>query len=299
MYHRVETLPGYPFPLAVTPENFDAQMAYIRHFCRPMRLSEMVEAVRQGRVPRAAIAVTFDDGYLDNLTHAFPVLKKYQIPATIFVSSGQIDSGKEFWWDELERVLLNGDSALPSISLFLDGETRMWPVHTAAHRQRAIQEIRDKIRRLRRAEREKILSRLAKQMGDYPDTRPSFLTMTSTQLRELSRHELIDVGAHTITHPVLSALTRAEQEEEIAGGRSRLEQIIGRPVTTFAYPYGGPEDFNQDSLAAVRSCGFDAACATSPGTITRGCNLFTLPRCWIDDWDARHFGWRLTKYFRR
>lgn len=298
MYHRVATLPGYPFPLAVTPGNFDSQMAYVKRFCHPMRLSYLAQAAGWGHVPRAAIAVTFDDGYLDNLTQALPVLRKYRIPATIFVSTGQIDSGKEFWWDELERLVLGCDSPPSSISLSLDGNGRKWTFNHATDRQTAIQEIRDRMRRLHPQEREKILGSLAEQMGYHTEPRCTFLTMTSAQLKELSRCHLIDLGAHTVNHPVLSTLSKVEQEVEILDSRSRLQEIINQPITTFAYPYGAAEDFNRDSIAIVQSHGFEAACGTIPGTVGRDSDLFNLPRCWVGDWDTRHFGWRLTEYFK-
>lgn len=98
MYHRVNILPGYIFPISVTQDNFRNHMAYLRQSFNPIRLEDLAIAVKNKSIPRGAVAVTFDDGYADNYFNALPILKEFQFPATIFVSSGYIDKKNEYWW---------------------------------------------------------------------------------------------------------------------------------------------------------------------------------------------------------
>src|SRR5262249_54220566 len=121
MYHRVTELPNDPYLLAVTPEHFAEQMEVIRRYCIPMRLKELVEALRERKVPNRAVVVTFDDGYADNLHEAKPVLEHYEVPATVFVTAGQVGNRREFWWDDLDRVLLQPGTLPARLRLAMKG----------------------------------------------------------------------------------------------------------------------------------------------------------------------------------
>ena len=106
LYHRVAELPSDPQLLSVSPTNFAEQLEVLRRYANPISLKEMVMALRAGDLPPRAVVITIDDGYADNLIHAKPLLKQYDVPATVFVTTGYIGQHREFWWDELERLLL-------------------------------------------------------------------------------------------------------------------------------------------------------------------------------------------------
>src|SRR5580765_2507233 len=106
LYHRIAELTSDPQLLAVTPHHFGQHLEVLRDYGSPMPLGEMLEAVRDGRLPRRAIAVTFDDGYADNADSGYPLLARYGIPATLFVTTSYLGQEHEFWWDDLERLLL-------------------------------------------------------------------------------------------------------------------------------------------------------------------------------------------------
>src|SRR5215217_4356416 len=132
MYHRVTELANDPHLLAVTPAHFDEQLAAIRAHGIPLRLQELVESLRQGRTPRRAVIVTFDDGYADNLHQAKPLLERHRVPATFFLTAGQVGQAREFWWDELDRLLLQ-PGALPAVlRLSVNGSVREWRVDEAS-----------------------------------------------------------------------------------------------------------------------------------------------------------------------
>ena len=107
LYHRVYDADFDPWLLSVSPKNFDDQMAHLRRHYALLSLPELRQTLAAGRVPRAAVAVTFDDGYGDNLRNAKPILERHRVPATVFVTSGYVGAQREFWWDELERVVLH------------------------------------------------------------------------------------------------------------------------------------------------------------------------------------------------
>ena len=131
MYHRVTELANDPHLLAVTPVHFGQHLEAIRAIGAPLRLEELVRALEQGRVPRRAVAVTFDDGYADNLHNAKPLLARHDVPATVYVTAGQVGGRREFWWDELDRLLLQPGTLPPVLRLALDGGVREWRLDEA------------------------------------------------------------------------------------------------------------------------------------------------------------------------
>ncbi|GJQ27208.1 MAG: hypothetical protein HBSAPP02_22400 [Phycisphaerae bacterium] len=302
LYHRVAKLAVDPQRLAVTPERFDEQLTALRRIARIVPLDELVRGVRDGVVPDRAVAITFDDGYADNLTHAAPLLQKHDAPATVFVTARGERVRHEFWWDDLERLFLH-DAPLPTaLSLRVDGHEHTWSLPDINQSPRvdpawnvlcdrpprpreAIYLFLSKLLRpLCEVRRRAALDSLA-AWAHLPVTgRPSHTTLTDAQLKQLAASGLIEIGAHTVTHPVLANRSRDEQRFELEESRRRLEAIIGRPVTTFAYPFGCREDFNEVTVALSREAGYACACANtgrepSPRSIvTASSDLHRLPR---------------------
>jgi peptidoglycan/xylan/chitin deacetylase (PgdA/CDA1 family) len=297
VYHRVADLTCDPYQLAVSPSLFVQQLDYLADSCLPMRLLDLVENIERDSLPPRAVAVTFDDGYYDNFQHAFPLLQAANIPATIFVTTGMVGSEAEFWWDDLERVLL-GDSELPA-SLRLTAQARVyeWRLDPAHPRCTAHQDIVDLVRGLVPKERDHVLRQLADWAGTGTTGRPGYRAVTAQELTKLAQSTLIDIGAHTITHARLSMLPPDEQYAEIAGSREALRSLIGALPGTFAYPYGQPDDFAAETVEIVRSAGFRAAATTIPGSIEPGDDPLQLRRCPIFNWDMATFQEQIEAYF--
>src|SRR5438309_2356455 len=112
MYHRVAFVQNDPWGLAVDPERFEEQIAYAKQHRSPMSVDEFVERLRSKSLPADAVAVTFDDGYRDNLVNAKPVLARYGVPATLFLATGFVDQDAPFWWDELATMILASTQAV-------------------------------------------------------------------------------------------------------------------------------------------------------------------------------------------
>ena len=128
--------------------------------------------------------------------------------------------------------------------------------------------------------------------------RPENLVLTEEELCSLADGKLVDVGAHTAHHPVLSSLTPSAQQEEILQGKHQLEGILGRPVVSFSYPYGGRQHYTAETVKLVRQSGFSCACSNFPAVVQRGTDRYQLPRFLVRDWDGDEFARRLQKWFR-
>jgi peptidoglycan/xylan/chitin deacetylase (PgdA/CDA1 family) len=314
MYHRVTELPNDPYLLAVTPKHFAEQLEVIRKHYFPMRLESLVDALREGRVPRRAVIVTFDDGYADNLYSAKPLLERYDIPATVFVTAGHVGHPCEFWWDELDRLLLQPGTLPPRLELSLDGCAWQWELGEAATyrtadyqrdrtwhierkddptpRHRLHRSLYQLLHSLTDTDRQQLLRELRTWAGAEPIGRPSHRTLSHHELVHLAEGGLIVVGAHTVTHPMLSALSVVEQRDEVRRSKAHLEGILNRPVNSFAYPHGS---YTKETLAVVREAGFACASSTEPDAVCTNADCFQLPRIVARDWDREAF----TRWLRR
>jgi peptidoglycan/xylan/chitin deacetylase (PgdA/CDA1 family) len=316
VYHRVSQAVADPQLLSVTPERFAEHLDFLFRRFRPVRLRDLVAATRDGQPAAGAVAITFDDGYADNLMTAKPLLERADVPATVFVASGYVGSGRPFWWDELEALLLR-PGRLPSLlALPIEGdelrwelgadavysarraaECALWTVLDSADpgpRQRIYRELCARLRQVEANERNQVLDRLRSlvELDDGLDEEaPRPLTLD--EVRRLVDGGLVEVGAHTVTHPVLARLPVERQRHEVANSKRQLEDAVGRPVPSFAYPYGAREDLNDTTVSVVRAAGFDHACANIPGRITRETDWFRLPRVLVRDWRGAELGRRL------
>ena len=286
LYHRVVSLTSDPQLLAVTPAHFDQHLAILReHGATPMSLAAMVTAASEHRLPRRAVAVTFDDGYADNLTVAEPILMRHDVTATMFVTTDYVGADREFWWDELERLLLADDGR----AVRWDVEQESDPAGGCAEYRRACVELRG----VSDDERRGTIAAMARRVGNPGSGRATHYAVSRESLAQAADRGVISVGAHSRSHPALAARPHAEQREEIEGSRNTLREILGREPVGFSYPFGGRDDYTADTVSMVRAAGFPFACANAPGLVDRSADPFRLPRLLVRSWDADHFMKRL------
>jgi len=287
MYHRVETLAADPWELAVTPERFADQIALLTAARRVVPLSWLAGELAAGRLPRHVAAVTFDDGYGDVFRNARPILEAAGCPATVFITTGALGSRAGFWWDILSRILLQTPALPERLDFSLEGTPRQVRIGAdGADRMAALFELHALLRPAAPDARDAALAELAAGAGTDADPRDRDLTMTPDQMVAMASSGLIEIGAHTVTHPPMTALGRDAQEREVADSRRRCEDLLGHPVTGFAYPYG---DHDAASVAAVARAGLTHACSVEPRPAGRGTDPFAIPRLLAADWDAREF----------
>ena len=294
LYHRVAELRLDSQLLAVTPAHFAEQLDILKRRARPVSLDELTKRLGSGELPERAVAVTFDDGYADNLQNAKPLLESQGVPATVFVTTGYVEGQREFWWDELEGLLLEAPSNGQKLELTIDGVVRRWSENDF---QRAYHEIFAAMRAMPDSERGNILEQLRSWAGRGAACRPSHRPLSSDEVRELPRSDVVEVGAHSRTHPVLSGLPVPAQREEVEGSKADLERILGRPVTSFAYPYGTEADYSAETVRIVRSAGFGSACVNVADVVWRGTDRFEIPRLLVRNWDATTFERQLEEWF--
>lgn len=304
MYHRVADPERDPQSLAVSPARFDEQMAALSREYPVIPLVDLVRQLRSRRVPDGAVAITFDDGYADNLIHAAPVLSRYGVPATVFVSSGYVDARREYWWDEVERMVLSS-TALPASLCLEAGEERFsamlaggeapsgpegatWTVGSTSTtwQHRLYEGLCEFIRPLERAQRDEALTQLRILTGTGDASRAENLPLDPLQLATLSKAGGISIGGHTLSHQVLAARSVPEQRDEVCLDRMRLTEILGEPPALFAYPFGSLEDYTDETVRLVRECGYMGACSNHEGVVKPWTDPYRIPRYAVRDWDA-------------
>jgi peptidoglycan/xylan/chitin deacetylase (PgdA/CDA1 family) len=282
-YHRVAEGVEDPFHLCVRPGNFAAHLEEMSRSREPSLLADVPVPSRRPRV-----VVTFDDGYRDNLTNALPIAESKGVPITFFVTSGILASRNGFWWDRLGTLLRARPPHVREIELPVGGRNVRLPVGSSGIRA-DLDLVRCHLLPLPVPDIERALDAVSRewQVGSAPP--PDASTLTPADLRQLAASDTATIGAHTIDHVRLQDRSAREQQDTIAGSKRELEQSIGRAVSHFAYPFGGRDDFDERSVDAVRSAGFDTACTTTPGTARASTDPYRLPRRVVMDWGRLRF----------
>ena len=318
MYHRVADETCDPWALCVTPRHFDEQMDVLRKSVIVMPLNQLPQAIVEVSATRRSVAITFDDGYADNIHAAKPILERYDFPGTFFLVSNYLGSQVEFWWDELDRLLLQPGSLPARFEVSINGSglqaflreatdysqesynlNRNWRAweNPPTPRHSLYYSLWKQLRPMNQDNREQILEKLRHWANAGSEARTSRRTISNSEVFALSKDRLIEIGCHTMTHPQLSALSPSMQSDEIRGCKKNLEEIVGRPVKSFAYPYGGNDDYTAETVSIVRRMGFSSACSTLPGLITGDSDPLQLPRMPVEDWSGEQFEKTLSKWF--
>ena len=285
LYHRVAALEHDFHGLAVRPDVFREQLAQLRERWTPMPLADLAEAVRAGDPPERAVALTFDDGYLDNLEHGLPLLAELDVPATFFLTAERPGARRMFWWDVLERVVLHQSGLPPRLRLRIGGEPREFATADGADRLAAHQELYAIFKASLPAVRDALLRDLARETGARLDAIDADRPMTASEMRVAAAAPQIAIGAHGVHHVSLPELSHDDRHREVFDSRAELERIVERPVTSFAYPFG---DLSAQAIDTVRAAGFHFAVGCDARALRSRDHLFRLPRCRL----PRSAGWR-------
>lgn len=283
IFHRVHAQSDSLFPHEVDAQKFDRMMALVAKTFRVLRLDLAVKQLASRELPARALAITFDDGYADNHAVALPILQRYGLTATFFVATGFLDGGR-MWNDTVIECLRLCMASEVDLCEFGFG---VLPLHTSRERRTVIDKVLPFIKYKPPSERERLLRTLHGRCG-YP-TLPDDLMMGSGQVRAL-RSAGMEIGAHTVNHPILCSVDDDEAEVEITNGRTHLESIIDAPISTFAYPNGRPgRDYNARHVNMIKRLGFAAAVSTAPGVCRAGDDTYSLKR--YTPWNRTPQGW--------
>jgi peptidoglycan/xylan/chitin deacetylase (PgdA/CDA1 family) len=314
LYHRVSGPAFDPLCLSVTPEHFEQHMRVLSRNYLPTPLEEMRHPHSAEESRLAAVAVTFDDGYADNLLNALPVLEQERIPATVFCVGWQgAEQPGAFWWDRVLELIFGTQQWLfEPLGVTLAGITKRWSMMGQAagvlepvdetwsvlrrddpdERYSAYRWLSSALRECGRAQRDDAMRGLEEWAGDYRG--PSTVgeaprRLGATELAELAKSPMVAIGSHTMTHPVLAHLVEEEQFDEILSAKLALESLAGRKVPTFSFPFGTRADFNAATLRALTRAGVTLACGNYPGHVSGSTRPYDLPRYLVRDCGGEAF----------
>lgn len=294
LYHRVAECTSDPYALCVTPQHFAEHLQVLRKKCYPIRLQQLVQCLRDGNLPRGAVVITFDDGYADNLYNAKPLLERYDFPATAFVTTGYIGQTQGFWWDQLEYLLLEPRTLPGILRLQINGESHQWRLTSDIKiRQRLYRSLGGLLRSLPEEEQQRVLHKVLEWSGTKPRSHSIHRVLSPNEVLRLAEGDLVEVGAHSITHPVLSSLSVTTQQVEIQRSKMHLEEILSCPVRSFAYPYGLSSDYTAETVTIVQKTGFDCACSAVADSVRQYTDPYQLPRIPVFNWNGTRFAWLL------
>jgi peptidoglycan/xylan/chitin deacetylase (PgdA/CDA1 family) len=301
MYHRVAEVAVDPWGLCVSPVHFATQLEAITQVAVPMSLQGFLNSRFDGKLPARSVVVTFDDGYLDNFEQALPLLRAHSVPATLFVTTGNIDTAREFWWDQLESIMLVPGRLPDRLNLSLPDGVRCWQLGAAAEvtveqlmadrdkrpwaadegsRLRLFFDVWSALWPLSAAQREAALDALAAWAGPLPSPAACRRTLTSQEIRDIAGSGLVSIGAHTVDHPPLPARQPSEQLRQIRGSKQRLQELLDTEIDTFAYPHG---EYSSDTVDLLRKLGFNCAVTVEHQPVGRHTDPMLLPRYGVED----------------
>ncbi|MFH1038924.1 MAG: polysaccharide deacetylase family protein [PVC group bacterium] len=288
MYHHV-TGGEEPFLPHVPVRVFARQMAYLKKNYRVRELDRLVGMVKSGeKIPARSLALTFDDEYEDVYRNAFPLLKAYRLPATIFITTGFVDTDHIPWTDELG--FLFKETAKTGLEIRRGEKEKRFCWSDQASKIDVFREVKAILKTLYEEEREELFRRIKEQLA-VTKKNPARI-LSGKEIREMARAG-IDFGAHTVHHPILTRIPPRRAQTEIIDSRMQLGKIIGREVTGFCYPNGEAGDFDDVIKGMVRHAGYEYACSTIEGVNDAASDPYALKRTWTSEPSLSLFAARL------
>ena len=288
-YHRIERITHDEYEVCVTPGHFAEHMEGLRKHAHPISMRELVQQLKDGSVQPRTISVTLDDGYADNLNQAKPILEKYAIPAMVFVCTGY--AGKEFWWDELVRLVASSEAKLGDLCLEVEGRRFVWDppkgkLRTEAEVRRMFGQALYRFLLPLDIEEQSHAMNTIRNWAGVSSISTNERAMTHDELIQIADSGLIEIGSHTRHHPILPQLPVERQKHEIVSNKQDLEALLNRQVDGFAYPNGGATD---ETRRLVREAGFSFACTSLQDVVRPEHDLHALRRFWQRDVDGETF----------
>ena len=291
LYHGVSNEPS-PYLPTTSVDVFRNHMQYLADYCHVLDLQDAVERMEAHDLPDRAVVVTLDDGYRDNYVHVFPILKQLGITATIFLATGVIGNGGVLWHDQVCRMI--SQTTMKTLRKF--GSVDGYCFETSEGRQHAQEGILWFLRSLEDEVRSEHISRLAREL-EVPETASDAGLMLNWQEVKEMHHAGIHFGAHTVTHPILTRISREQVVQEIRHSKMAIERELENEVLTFAYPSGRGQDINPEIKDIVKQEGFRCAVSTMAGSNRETDDMFEMKRVGFWDREMNTFGLRF-EHFR-
>lgn len=269
MFHRV-----IPDDVELRCEDLEIKVSYLEKTIRYFRhhnyefvsLDQAYERIANPeKNKRKFVAFTFDDGYLDNLTVAYPVFKKHHVPFTIYVTTSFPDRTADIWWYALKDLVEQSSS----INLNLKGGSFKFPAHTQEEKRVAYNSIREMAVNTEREDLPEFLNMLFADSGIELSDYVEKMALNWDQVRFLSKEKLVTIGAHTKNHLNLKQLSKLELQNEVKESKKSIERVIDKEVLHFAYPFGSKNEASTREFQVLKDLGFKTC------TTTRCANVFS------------------------
>lgn len=255
--------------LIVSTERFDEQMQYLSEKYRIIAMDELPDHLSGSA--DFAIAITFDDGYKDNLTYALPILKKYNIPATIYIATRLPEGDCRMWWYELEKLC----DSRNSIAFTIKGKSYNYKIRNLIQKKRCFQKIHNMIQSLSENEQNYLMDLI--RQGRSPECYKKYC-LTWEEIQLLDKEPLITIGAHTHSHANMKKLTTEDLKKEILTSNSLFEEKLGHTIDHFAYPYGTSNEVGGREYSIAGASGYKTAVTNMCDSLKSDSQIFYLPR---------------------
>lgn len=317
MYHRIANSESDIWDIAVSPENFERQLRVLQRTQRVISANELISKVNAGKIEKDYIVITFDDGYADNFYNAKPLLEKYKLPSSFFITSANISTKNEFWWDELEHLFLFSNELPALFSMSINGKLIEFSLgkennlsYGLAQKHKAWKacdeppfsvrsalffKVWEELKPMRPAEQQQQMELIRRWAGSSATGRAEYRSMSEEQLRKLAENELFEIGAHTVNHAALAYHLKDFQKNELLENISFIEKVTGKEIDFLTYPYG---NYNSETLNVVGELGLKAAFTTEEATVKKYAEKYRLGRLQVKNWKAEEFKNKLSSWSR-
>ncbi|NOX32302.1 MAG: polysaccharide deacetylase family protein [Deltaproteobacteria bacterium] len=275
-YHRINDYKD-PFSIdSVSTRDFDDQMKYVSQSYNVLSLEEIYHCIKKDKkLPDQCIAITFDDGYEDNYTNAYQILKKYDLPATIFLTVDCIDTQTPLWFDRI----LHAFKTTQEKKIIPPWDEKIIEIETTDQKLHAAHLVLEQLKKTDNDQRIKLISVILNDLGNTSNMKinKNAMILNWSQVREMGHHK-ISFGSHTMTHPILTNISGSQLQWELATSRKIIEEQTGHPVYFIAYPNGQSSDYDEQVIRLVRQNGYKAAMTTAAISNNKFTDFYTWAR---------------------
>lgn len=298
IYHRVAPLESDPQLLNVSPDNFNEQVSWLKQNTTLLGIEEFTYLKTNfKKFPKRASIITFDDGYYDNCQFARPILESNNAQGLFYITTSNLNTQKELWWDELERIFLTTENLPTELQVNVAGTSHQFSTSSEKELLDVYHAFHPLLKWQKSDKREETLDFLRHWAGLNENGRPSHRLMNWGELAVMAQSKAVEIGAHTHTHAPVSVFTPAEQYKDILESKKILEDFLKRKMIHFSFPFGGQKDFTNQSKLICEAMGFKLVCANYPGQVFRYTSNYEIPRILIRDWNKDQFARNMNSYF--
>jgi len=247
-------------------KDFKREITYFKKHFQILSMDQVVNHIKVGKgFKRPSIAITFDDGYLDNYTLAYPVLKKHGVPATIYLTTGLVGTPDGIWTEQIGVAFLETKKACFNFSVLLGDETI--PIETKEEKERANSEVSEALKLRPDDERRELMQKLFEELEVSEKSGKHFgerMMLNWEEVQEM-RKDGMTIGSHSHTHPILSQMPSEKAKDEILNSKKVVEKNVDIEVKHFSFPNGREEDFSDELRDYCREIGFESICSVVYG----------------------------------